>query len=445
VNQYQGTVTITVGSVPPPVTTSTAVNDAVSVGFGAVGYVISVLSNDSFGTDGPNLTHPLTLVNGKLSTASIQNGLISVVDNGTPLNLSDDLVSYSAPVGFSGTDTFTYTITDLNGDASTATVTITVAPVAPLTVPTAVADTFSVLEDSSNNDLAILANGDTFGADGATSITLGATSAGGTIVINENTTPGDLTDDTVTYTPLAGFVGVETFSYTLQDTTGDTATATVTITVGTVAPVVSTPTAVNDVASVLFGSTNNVINVLANDSFGSDGPINGGLTMTNGTLTSASDQDGLISIDNKGTLNTLDDVFIYSAPVGFLGVDTFRYTITDASGDASTATVTVTVNNAPKNDLGTNTFENTTVKNNEFLSYPNPSNGFVKTVLFSTISTKANILLFDITGKVIYNQITNISQGKNELEFNFNVKAGILFMKIASAEVNFGTTKIVFK
>ena len=343
-NQYQGTVTITVGTVIPPATTPTANDDSVTVGYESSNNVIAVLDNDIYGSDGLNATHPLTLVNGKLSTASVEGGLISVSDNNTPNDASDDVVLYSAPAGFSGADSFEYTITDLNGDAATGTVNITVNPVPLSADPTATDDAFSVAENSNNNDLAILDN-DSFGTEGAGSISLSAGSNSGTLAINENGTIGDPTDDTVTYTPVANFVGTETFTYTLTDAGSDTDTATVTITVGTVAPPATVPTAVDDAATVIAGSTDNVIDVLSNDTPGSEGYIDGGLTMTNGTLTSASTKGSAISIDNKNTADTTDDVFNYtpSAMAAANGTDTFSYTITDASGDASTATVTVTI------------------------------------------------------------------------------------------------------
>ncbi|KOY52221.1 hypothetical protein I602_1781 [Polaribacter dokdonensis DSW-5] len=343
-NQYQGTVTITVGTVVPPATTPTAVDDSITVDFESSNTVIAVLDNDSYGSDGLSTTHPLTLVNGKQSTATTKGGLISVSDHLLINDASDDVVLYSAPAGYSGSDSFSYTITDLNGDAATATVDILVSPAAALADPTAVDDAFSVANGSSSNDLDILDN-DQFGSEGLASVTLSVGSEGGTLAINANGT-ANAEDITVTYTPAALFEnGVETFTYTLEDNGTDTATATVTVTVGTVAPAVTVPTAVNDAVTVSAGSVDNVIDVLVNDTPGSEGYIDGGLTMTNGTLTSASTKGSAISIDNKGTNDTTDDVFNYtpSALAVTDGTDTFSYTITDATGDASTATVTVTI------------------------------------------------------------------------------------------------------
>jgi hypothetical protein len=86
-----------------------------------------------------------------------------------------------------------------------------------------------------------------------------------------------------------------------------------------------------------------------------------------------------------------------------------------------------------------------TPKKNEFFAYPNPSKGNVNCTIFSDTTTKAKATLFDITGKTIYEGFINLSAGKNELKFNFKAKAGVLFLKINSTEVNYGTSKIVFK
>ena len=82
---------------------------------------------------------------------------------------------------------------------------------------------------------------------------------------------------------------------------------------------------------------------------------------------------------------------------------------------------------------------------NKFMVYPNPSKGNINCTVFSDYATKANITLFDITGKTVYKGILNLTEGKNELNFNFRTKAGVMFLKINSPEINYGTSKIVFK
>lgn len=82
---------------------------------------------------------------------------------------------------------------------------------------------------------------------------------------------------------------------------------------------------------------------------------------------------------------------------------------------------------------------------NEFMSYPNPSKGNVNLLLFSEADTEATVTLSDITGKIIYQGKTQINTGKNELDYNFKVKPGIMLLQITSPEKDYGTSKIIFR
>ncbi|WP_438973816.1 SdrD B-like domain-containing protein, partial [Polaribacter sp.] len=82
---------------------------------------------------------------------------------------------------------------------------------------------------------------------------------------------------------------------------------------------------------------------------------------------------------------------------------------------------------------------------NEFMAYPNPSQGNVNLLLFSEVDTEATVTLTDITGKTIYKENVNLNSGKNELDFNFKVKTGVMLLKVASKENNYGTSKIIFR
>lgn len=68
------------------------------------------------------------------SGPSDNGGIVSINDNGTPSNYADDFIDYTPPSGFSGDDTFSYTITDGNGGFSVATVTVTISAVLPVTL-----------------------------------------------------------------------------------------------------------------------------------------------------------------------------------------------------------------------------------------------------------------------------------------------------------------------
>ena len=82
---------------------------------------------------------------------------------------------------------------------------------------------------------------------------------------------------------------------------------------------------------------------------------------------------------------------------------------------------------------------------NEFMAYPNPSKGNVNLLLFSETDTEATVTLTDITGKVIYIGKANLNTGRNELEFNFKVKTGVMFLQVNSKEKDYGTSKIIFR
>lgn len=101
----------------------TAVDDSASVPEnGAVS--IDVLSNDSFGGDGPSADAIA------ISTAP-GNGTAMVDDGGTPNDPTDDRIDYTPNTGFSGNDSFVYSIKDADGDQASATVmvTVTVEPI----------------------------------------------------------------------------------------------------------------------------------------------------------------------------------------------------------------------------------------------------------------------------------------------------------------------------
>ena len=82
---------------------------------------------------------------------------------------------------------------------------------------------------------------------------------------------------------------------------------------------------------------------------------------------------------------------------------------------------------------------------NEFMVYPNPSQGNVNCMLYSDKSATANVTLYDVSGKVVYSSQVKLTEGRNELDFNFNVPTGMFLFNIQSDNVNYGTSKIFFK
>jgi len=171
--------------------------------------VVPVYDNDS---DLPTI--------GTLTTTNPSNGTVTINGNGTPNDPTDDIVTYIPDPDYNGPDSFDYTVCNTTGDCSTATVTVDVLPIVD-----ALPDSIATIEDIAV-DIDILTNDNDIPTVG----TLANTSpSSGTAVINNNGTPGDPSDDIITYTPDPGYVGTDSFTYTLCDSLSNCSTTTVTI------------------------------------------------------------------------------------------------------------------------------------------------------------------------------------------------------------------------
>ncbi|MCO5725516.1 gliding motility-associated C-terminal domain-containing protein [Robiginitalea sp. 2V75] len=159
---------------------------------------------------------------GFLTATDPANGSVSIDDNGTPNDPTDDILTYTPDPDYNGPDGFDYTICNTAGDCSTATVTVEVLPVVD-----ALDDTVATLEDEAVS-VDILANDNDIPASGTLTFT---DPSNGTVTLEDNGTPGDLSDDLVVYTPNPDFNGADSFTYTLCDTQGNCSTATVTVVV----------------------------------------------------------------------------------------------------------------------------------------------------------------------------------------------------------------------
>ncbi|MBW4616079.1 MAG: tandem-95 repeat protein [Desmonostoc vinosum HA7617-LM4] len=190
---------------------------------------ISVLANDS-DADGD----PLSIS----SFTNASNGTVTLNDNATPANTTDDFLVYTPNANFNGTDSFTYTIADGNGNTSTATVNLTINPVND--APVAVNDSASTNEDTPVN-ISVLTNDSDADSD-PLSIESFTNASNGTVTLNDNATPANTTDDFLVYTPNANFNGTDSFTYTIADGNGGTSTATVNLTIN---PVNDAPTLAN--------------------------------------------------------------------------------------------------------------------------------------------------------------------------------------------------------
>ncbi|MBT8178903.1 MAG: T9SS type B sorting domain-containing protein [Eudoraea sp.] len=157
---------------------------------------------------------------GTITATNPANGTVNINDGGTPNDPTDDIVTYTPDPDYNGSDSFDYTVCNNMGDCSTATVNITVNPILDT-----IDDSIATLEDTPIT-INITANDNDLPSLGTLTTT---NPANGTLTVDDGGTPNDPSDDTVTYTPDPGYLGTDTFLYTICDTLGNCSTATVTV------------------------------------------------------------------------------------------------------------------------------------------------------------------------------------------------------------------------
>ena len=148
------------------------------------------------------------------------------------------------------------------------------------------------------------------------------------------------TDGTVTFTPVAAFTGTATpVGYRVADTSGQSATSTITI---TVTPV--TPVATDDTDTTAY-ETPVTVGVLGNDA---GGDVAVPLDVTTVVLLDPADASykTSVTIPGEGTYAVQSDGTVTFTPAtGFFGPATpVGYQVADTNGTTATATITITVN-----------------------------------------------------------------------------------------------------
>ena len=242
-----------------------------------------------------------------------------VVTNPSYGHLTGDIpyLTYTPDNGFSGPDSFTFTVNDGTVDSAAATVIINVGP------PPVVDDHVPLANDQSlstayQTPIDITLTGSDPDGNAITFVVV-TTSHGGEI-------SGDAPD--LVYTPDNGFSGTDSFTFAVNDGTLDSAVATVIITVGK-GPDVSRPTTVTLSASPLTGPAS---------------------LMVDFTATAACDQTRTIAsyawdFTGSGTFVADSDQPTYT----YVAVGTYIATVKaiDSAGGFAMSSVTITVTAAP--------------------------------------------------------------------------------------------------
>ncbi|BCB42218.1 hypothetical protein VagYM19_13450 [Vibrio alginolyticus] len=247
-------------------------------------------------------------VDGELSFSVSGNSNVNVsIENG--------IATISPTADWNGSETLTFTATDLSGESVSQTVNFTVASVADI-----VADSATVVEDTPTI-IKVLGN-DTFkGDDKVVSLDSNNGPANGTVSVNP--------DGSVTYTPNDNYHGTDSFTYIVTSGgVSESTTVSVDVTPVNDAPVTKDDTAITD------EDTPVTIDVLPNDT----------------------DIDGeKLSIESasvskeQGTVEVVDGKLVFTPAENFNGDAEITYTVTDcALTDEATVKVTVNaVNDTP--------------------------------------------------------------------------------------------------
>ncbi|MEZ4854530.1 Ig-like domain-containing protein [Flavobacterium sp.] len=350
----------------------------------------NVLTNDFDQQDNDQTVTPVT------GGSTPNGGTFDIDANGN--------YTYTPPAGWSGTDTFEYTVCD-NGDpqaCDTATVTIEVedysSPEQDNNEVVANNDT-ATTEEGEEVTINILANdydedGDNF------TITEGSVTdpANGTVTVNA--------DGTVTYTPDSGFVGVDTFTYEICDdgTPQECDTATVSVTV--IPDNGENDTYAND--DVFYTEENTPI-INGDVSLNDNDPENNNVTYTTVDTT---------NVDTYGTLTFNDDgTFDFVPNDGWYGTTSFIYEVCDdvPAPDTACAQATAVIVVNPVNEILAindinNTFINTevsgsvatndsTVEPGETLTYTEIPAG---TVVYGEDGSEAGTIELDASGNYTF-------------------------------------------
>jgi bacillopeptidase F len=248
---------------------------------------------------------------------------------GMTIDSAGGLISWAPGTAQIGTNRVVIRATDARNLATGQSFTISVAPMNH--PPVASNNSYSVVSGSALSVAApgVLANDSDPDLNPLTAM-LGTGVTHGSLTLNAN--------GSFSYTPGAGYVGADSFTYTAFDGKLNSNAATVTITV--TAPN-QPPVAVNDSYSATSGKTLSVAaaGVLANDSDANNDPITAVLVTTV--------SHGALTLNANGS-------FTYVPSAGYTGSDAFTYKASDGQLAGNTATVSITVAAANKAPVAVN-------------------------------------------------------------------------------------------
>ncbi|HEY0334824.1 MAG TPA: Ig-like domain-containing protein [Stenotrophomonas sp.] len=268
-----------------------------------------------------------TLVASDPDGDTLSFNIIGAPTHGTlVLNTLTGQFTYSPMAGYHGADSFVVSVSDGQGSATSSTVNLQIEPINQAPVAN---DDIAIVDQGASVMVAVRTNDSDADGDALTVVAV-TQGANGSVVI-DGVTGNPL------YTPNAGFVGADTFSYTVSDGHGATATAMVAITA--VVPN-DAPVSVADAITVAEGGTTTLLSggatsLLSNDSDADGDPLTAVLVSGPAHGALVLNANGTFSYTHNGS-ETTQDSFTYHAYDG------------QETGNVVTVAIAVTpVNDAP--------------------------------------------------------------------------------------------------
>ena len=165
------------------------------------------------------------------------------------------------------------------------------------------------------------------------------TAAGGVVTV--------LANGTFDYTPAPGFMGDDSFDYSILDTSGVADDATVTISVAPVGnPVVNTAPDANDDAAITQKNTPLIGNTLINDVDASPTDALTVATIDGNPVFPGSPTEITLPSGSVVVINS-DGSYSYTPADDFVGTESLPYSLSDGNGGVDTATLYLSVFDTP--------------------------------------------------------------------------------------------------
>ena len=320
--------TITPDNKPP-----VAVNDSVFMAETEKAIKINVAKND-YDPDGDLDRTTVSIINAPThGTAIVGHGTGIVIY--TRLSVQNSTQN-TRNINFTGSDIFTYTISDMQGAKSNI-ATVSINSMQGNNPPVANNDLVRTFEDSVDVEIDVLNNDTDIDGDTLNVVKISDPANGKATLKPDHTRLAiDFDHDVIYYTPNPNFNGVDRFTYIISDGNGGFDQAAVFV---LIRPVNDEPVAEDDQSDLIKNTVNHTINVLSND-FDIDGDLL--------TIISITQPDHGIAIfvkaDDSLTPVTINNQCIYYTPDrDYFGKDEFTYTISDSKGGEDTATVNLNI------------------------------------------------------------------------------------------------------